>query len=202
MFFTAFTKSSNSVAMMALTPLRRTSGTEPQGRAITGVPQASAFYRATAATPLGTRARRHLTTQGRKVVRIEDEIFDSSLLTDDTVKEMLGAQSVVRPYSGAVCQYVLARQSSLVDVVFSWFDSGSSARERAVATERGAQITDVEVERHPAFLAKSGGDVAACSATTAAGSGVVTWWVQYRPQGGDPCQAAQKLLAATLSSDM
>ena len=41
-FLTAFTRSSNSLAMMLLTPLRKTSGTEPQGRATTGVPQASA----------------------------------------------------------------------------------------------------------------------------------------------------------------
>ena len=44
------------------------------------VPQASAFYQATAATPLGVRARRHLISQGKKVVRIEDEIFDPTLL--------------------------------------------------------------------------------------------------------------------------
>lgn len=44
------------------------------------VPQASAFYQATAATPLGVRARRHLISQGKEIVRIEDEIFDSSLL--------------------------------------------------------------------------------------------------------------------------
>jgi DNA helicase IV len=50
------------------------------------VPQASAFYQATAATPLGARARRHLTTEGRTVVRIEDEVFDSSLLTDETLE--------------------------------------------------------------------------------------------------------------------
>jgi DNA helicase IV len=50
------------------------------------VPQASAFYRATAATPLGTRARRHLTTQGRRVVRIEDEVFDSDLLNDENTE--------------------------------------------------------------------------------------------------------------------
>jgi DNA helicase IV len=50
------------------------------------VPQASAFYRATAATPLGTRARRHLTTRGRELVRIEDEVFDSELLTDESVE--------------------------------------------------------------------------------------------------------------------
>ena len=44
------------------------------------VPQASAFYQATAATPLGIRARRHLVSKGKEVVRIEDEIFDPSLL--------------------------------------------------------------------------------------------------------------------------
>jgi DNA helicase IV len=46
------------------------------------VPQASAFYQATAATPLGARARRHLLSRGREIVRIEDEIFDAELLDD------------------------------------------------------------------------------------------------------------------------
>ncbi|HEY1530310.1 MAG TPA: UvrD-helicase domain-containing protein [Galbitalea sp.] len=50
------------------------------------VPQASAFYQATAATPLGARARRHLTTEGRNVVRIEDEVFDEALLTDQDLE--------------------------------------------------------------------------------------------------------------------
>jgi DNA helicase IV len=48
------------------------------------VPQASAFYQATAATPLGARARRHLTSKGRQITRIEDEIFDQDLLQGDT----------------------------------------------------------------------------------------------------------------------
>lgn len=125
------------------------------------------------------------------------------LLTDATVQQTLAADSVVRPYSGAVCQYVLARQTGLVDVVFSWFETGSFDRERALAVDRGATITDTDVERHPAFLAKAAGGDAACSATAAAGTGVVTWWVQFRaPAGGDPCEAAEKLLAATLSSDL
>ena len=46
------------------------------------VPQASAFYQATAANPLGTRARRHLISRGREIVRVEDEIFDADLLRD------------------------------------------------------------------------------------------------------------------------
>jgi DNA helicase IV len=47
------------------------------------VPQASAFYQATAATPLGARARRHLLSKGRTIIRIEDEIFDPTLLNTD-----------------------------------------------------------------------------------------------------------------------
>ena len=46
------------------------------------VPQASAFYQATAANPLGTRARRHLISRGREIVRVEDEIFDAEMLRD------------------------------------------------------------------------------------------------------------------------
>ena len=48
------------------------------------VPQASAFYQATAATPLGARARRHLISQGRDIIRVEDDIFDPELLDADS----------------------------------------------------------------------------------------------------------------------
>jgi len=48
------------------------------------VPQARAFYQATAATPLGIRARRHLQSKGREIIGIDDEIFDRALLEGDT----------------------------------------------------------------------------------------------------------------------
>lgn len=48
------------------------------------VPQARAFYQATAATPLGVRARRHLQSKGREIVGIDDEIFDRALLDGDS----------------------------------------------------------------------------------------------------------------------
>jgi len=125
------------------------------------------------------------------------------LLLDSSIQEILGADNVARPYSGAVCQYVLSRQSSMVDVTFSWFETGSLGREHTLAQQRGAQITDVVVERHQAFLARRSTTSVACSATAAAGSGVLSWWVQVRGQmSGDPCQDAQKLLSATLSSEM
>lgn len=145
------------------------------------------------------------------------------LLVDSTVQEILSADNVVRPYSGAVCQYVLSRKAApgvgsaptapaMLDVIFSWFEKGSLHRERAVAEGRDAEITDIVVERHHAFLARRDVTGAACSATAAAGSGVVSWWVQFRGAGGagntgaaakgDPCQEAKKLLSATLQSEL
>ncbi|WP_083528008.1 HelD family protein [Curtobacterium ammoniigenes] len=47
------------------------------------VPGASAFYQATAAHPMGMRARRHLTLDGRNVVGIDDEVFDPDLYDSD-----------------------------------------------------------------------------------------------------------------------
>jgi hypothetical protein len=125
------------------------------------------------------------------------------LLLDTSIQETLGAENVTRPYSGAVCQYVLSRGSAMLDVTYSWFETGTLDRERQVAEQRDADITDVLVERHQAFLARRDTTGAACSATAAAGTGVLSWWVQLRDQAdGDPCADAQKLLTATLSSDM
>lgn len=124
------------------------------------------------------------------------------LLHDDTIKDLLAADSVVRPFSGAVCQYVLTTRAGLVDVVFSWYETGTFERERSVASGRGSRVTDKEVDRHPAFVAQRQDNPDACSATAAAGTGVATWWVQFRPSSGDVCESAETLLSATLSADM
>ncbi len=122
------------------------------------------------------------------------------LLLDGTVQEIVGAKDVVRAYSGAVCQYLLRRGPAVTDVTFFWFESGTLERERSVASQRNAQITDVVVQRHDGFLARSG---SGCAATAATNPGVASWWVQFRGEAGsDPCATAQKLLDKTLSADL
>ncbi len=131
--------------------------------------------------------------------------FDDSCgrLTDTTVRDTVQADEVVRPYSGAVCQYVLSRQDTTIDATFSWFDTGTLDRERAAAEARGAQITETVVQRYPAFLARTSSTGISCAATTSADPGVLSWWVQFRNElDGDPCVEAKQLLAATLSSEM
>jgi Protein of unknown function (DUF3558) len=125
------------------------------------------------------------------------------LLQDIAIQSVVGADHLVRPYSGAVCQYVLTRASTFVDLTYSWFETGSLDRERGVAQSNREQISEVVIERHQAFLARRSVTGNACSATAATNPGVATWWVQIRGDSPtDPCQVAQTLLAKTLSSEM
>ncbi len=140
---------------------------------------------------------------GRSYGYVDDRC---GLLDDSSVQATLGADDVARPYSGAVCQYILSRSGAApttVDVTFSWFEAGSLDRERELAAARGAVVTNIVVERHHAFSARRDITGVACSATAAAGTGVLSWWVQYRGQSsGDPCADAEKLLSATLRADL
>ena len=155
------------------------------------------------------RAQTAVPDPNRSYGYVEDRC---GLLVDGSIQQAIGADHIVRPYSGAVCQYVLSRGSgpdvggapaTIIDVTFSWYETGTLDRERALATERGATITEKVVERHQAFLARRDTTGAACSATAAAGTGVLSWWVQYRGQrAGDPCKDAEKLLTATLQSNL
>ncbi len=135
------------------------------------------------------------------------------LLADSAIQQAIGADQIVRPYSGAVCQYVLSRGSGpdvgaaapavMIDVTFAWYRIRQPRPGTRAGHARGATITEKVVERHRAFLARRDTTGAACSATAAAGTGVLSWWVQYRGQhNGDPCSDAEKLLTATLLSDM
>lgn len=125
------------------------------------------------------------------------------LLQDNTIQQIVEADDIVRPYSGAVCQYVLMRESAFIDLTYSWFETGSLDRERALAQSNKAQISDVVLEGHQAFLARRSVTGNACWATAATNPGVASWWVQFRGDAlTDPCQIAQNLLSKTLSSDM
>lgn len=125
------------------------------------------------------------------------------LLQDASVRQIVGADQLVRPYTGAVCQYVLRKASTTIDLTYSWFQTGSLDRERGLAASNNAQITDIMVEHRQAFLARRSITGNACSATVATNPGVASWWVQIRGDWPtDPCQIAQTLLARTLSSDL
>jgi DNA helicase IV len=67
--------------------------------------QASAFYQATASERMGVRARRHLTMSGRRVSRVDDEVFDEALLDGE------GAETEVIQGEGALLAALTAQRT-------------------------------------------------------------------------------------------
>jgi DNA helicase IV len=57
--------------------------------------QAGAFYQATASERMGVRARRHLTMSGRQVLRVDDEVFDESLLDSEGSAEAVQGEGAL-----------------------------------------------------------------------------------------------------------
>ena len=125
------------------------------------VPQARAFYQATAATPLGMRARRHLQSSGRDIVRIDDEIFDRELLetAGDTLQgegALLAALSAQRTgRMGDIVSTIQAEQDRIIRSELRGVlvvQGGPGTGKTAVALHRAAYLLYSHRER----LAASG----------------------------------------------
>ena len=125
------------------------------------VPQARAFYQATAATPLGARARRHLQSQGREIIRIDDEIFDEALLTED-VESLQGEAALMATLSsqrtgrmGDIVATIQAEQDAIIRSELRGtlvVQGGPGTGKTAVALHRAAYLLYSHRER----LAASG----------------------------------------------
>ncbi|WP_123356081.1 UvrD-helicase domain-containing protein [Frigoribacterium sp. PhB160] len=120
------------------------------------VPGASAFYQATAATPMGVRARRHLTLSGRTVTRLEDEVFDPDLLERDDVQlqgegALMAALTAQR--TGRMTDIVATIQAEQDRIIRSELDGvlvvqgGPGTGKTAVALHRAAYLLYSHRER-------------------------------------------------------
>jgi len=120
------------------------------------VPQASAFYQATAKTPMGARARRHLISSGRTLTRIEDEVFDADLFHESSVQlqgegALLAALSAQR--TGRMSDIVATIQAEQDRIIRSELggilvvQGGPGTGKTAVALHRAAYLLYSHRER-------------------------------------------------------
>lgn len=116
---------------------------------------------------------------------------------DDKIAESVQADVVDQYFFGAVCMWTGTGASGIVDVTFAWFENNSLGRERTLSEKLDYQVEPVTVAGTSAFLSRRPGDPYSCG-ITAAYSGTVTWWVQYRGGNVDPCAGATRLAELTL----
>nr|WP_314145288.1 DUF3558 domain-containing protein [uncultured Rhodococcus sp.] len=128
-----------------------------------------------------------------------DKLLEECIaVPDPTIAEAVGADLVDQYFYGAVCMWTGVGAAGLVDVTFAWFENDALSRERELAERLGYATEDVDVAGTAAFLSRRPADPSSCG-ISAAYSGVITWWVQYRGGSpGDPCTAAAELAELTL----
>ena len=130
------------------------------------------------------------------------EEFDKLLeecvaVPNEQIAESIQADAIEQYFFGAVCMWNASGPSGIIDVTFAWFEDNSLGRERTLAETLDSSIESVSVSGASAFLSRRPGDPASCG-ITAAYSGTITWWVQYRGGNVDPCASATRLAELTM----
>ena len=123
-------------------------------------PEAGTFYQATAFQPMGVRRRRHLMLEGRTVVNIEDEVFDSEMLQDEDTLHGEGAllAALNKKRTGRMGDIVATIQAEQDAIIRSELpgvrvvQGGPGTGKTAVALHRAAYLLYTNRER----LSKAG----------------------------------------------
>ena len=123
-------------------------------------PEAGTFYQATAFHSMGVRRRRHLMLEGRTVVNIEDEVFDSEMLLDENTLHGEGAllAALNKKRTGRMGDIVATIQAEQDTIIRSELpgvrvvQGGPGTGKTAVALHRAAYLLYTNRER----LSKAG----------------------------------------------
>ncbi|AXK87644.1 MULTISPECIES: DUF3558 domain-containing protein [Nocardia] len=135
--------------------------------------------------------------------------FDKLLRECDVVEpakigEAVGdARYVNGSFNGAVCMWdVEDAPGGLAMVTLNWYEIGSLNNEKITADKLGYSTETITVQGRRGLQVRRPGDPDSCGVTaSAADTGVVGWWINYRAGSAhpDPCGAAKTLLELTLN---
>ncbi len=155
------------------------------GQTIPGVPE-----------PVG--ASEPANTNFDKLLR-ECEVVDAA-----KIGEIVGkAQIVEGSFLGAVCMWdIHDAPGGMAMVTLNWYELGTLNNEKITNDKLGYLSESVMVQSSRALQTRRPNDPHSCGVSaSAADSGVVGWWINYRPGSAhpDPCAAAKALLELTLN---
>ncbi len=129
-------------------------------------------------------------------------LTECDAVNDKQIADAVGGNSIERGFFGAICRWDVGGPSGNVKVTFNWFESGSLDVEKSTLERLKYSIKDVTIEGRRAIQSQPPNDPDSCGVTAGApDTGIIGWWVQYRPGSShpDPCGAATKLAELTLN---
>ncbi|WP_227997162.1 DUF3558 domain-containing protein [Nocardia australiensis] len=129
---------------------------------------------------------------------------ECEVVSSDQIGVAVGnATDVEGSFNGAVCMWdVVDAPGGMAMVTLNWYEVGSLNNEKANNDKLGYTTENVTVQGQRAVQTRRPNDPDSCGVTaSAADTGIVGWWINYRPGSGhpDPCAGAQKLVELTLN---
>ncbi|WP_227979639.1 DUF3558 domain-containing protein [Nocardia spumae] len=127
---------------------------------------------------------------------------ECEVVKQDEIAKATGAQDAQGSFNGAVCMWDLSGTSGGSGMAtLNWYEMGSLPNEKANNDRLGYTTSDVNVQGRRALQVQRPGDPDSCGVMApAADTGIIGWWINYRPGGHpDPCAGAKKLAELTLN---
>ncbi|MCM6775064.1 DUF3558 domain-containing protein [Nocardia sp. CDC159] len=127
---------------------------------------------------------------------------ECDVVAQDQIAKLSGAQDVVSSFNGAVCMYTLSGAPGGDGMAtLNWYEMGTLSNEKQNNDRLGYVTTDMNVQGRRSLQVRRPNDADSCGVMApAADTGIIGWWLNYRPGGHpDPCDVAQKLAELTLN---
>jgi hypothetical protein len=128
---------------------------------------------------------------------------ECQVVQQDEIAKATGAASADSSFNGAVCMWDLTGAPGGDGMAtLNWYEMGSLTNEKQNNDRLGYQTSDINVQGRRSLQVRRPNDPDSCGVMApAADTGIIGWWVNYRPGGGhpDPCDAAKKLAELTLN---
>ncbi|WP_307588701.1 DUF3558 domain-containing protein [Nocardia arizonensis] len=128
---------------------------------------------------------------------------ECEVVSSDKIAETVGGTGsyVSDSFFGAVCMWDLEGAATGM-VTLNWYENGNLRNERLHNDKLGYTTASITVQGALALEVRRPNDADSCGVSaSAADTGVVGWWVNYRAGSShpDPCGAAKTLVDMTLN---
>jgi hypothetical protein len=123
-------------------------------------------------------------------------LSECDLVDDKGIMDAVGGDGIERGFFGAICRWDVSGPGGFIKVSFNWYETGTMSNERATNEKLKYPMTNISVKGQQAIRIQRTGDPDSCGVTLSApDTGVIGWWVQYRPGSAhkDVCAAATTL---------